>query len=117
MKDLEMMEYPSYKQLARIYSEYFSLGNLSGDINEKFALISLIGYIVQKLKAKKPDVTYYQVTYNLAKDTGLDEPTIYRLAIMVEDFSYGCTNFPTFGLTDKNMVPKIKELMRKFVPF
>ena len=117
MRDSEKMEYPSYKALNKLYSEYFSLGHMACDINEKFALISLIGYIVKKLKAKHPDVTYYQVVYKLADGTGLEDPEIFRIAILAEDFAYGCTDFPIFGLKDKEIPAKIKELMCKYMPF
>ena len=32
---------------------------------------------------------------------------------MVEDFSYECTDFPTFGLKPKEMTAKIKEILNK----
>ena len=84
---------------------------------EKFALISLLGYMVNSMKKKKPGVTYYEVTAKLAEKTGLDEDTIQTIAIITEDFSYGCTDFPTFGVQPKDMPTKIRELMGKFFPF
>ena len=42
---------------------------------------------------------------------------IYTLAIICSDFAYGCTSFPTFGIPDKNIPAKIKELLDKHVPF
>ena len=36
---------------------------------------------------------------------------------MSEDFAYGCTNFPTFGLSPKEMPAKVKEILGKYLPF
>ena len=108
---------PTYRQLQELYKRYFSTGNLAADINMKFALISLIGYIVYTMKKKKPDVSYYEVCYKLAEGLGFTELQIKGLAIMVEDFSYGCTDFPTFGLKPKDMPGKIREILQKYMPF
>lgn len=108
---------PTYEQLKAIYNQYFSTGKLAADINMKFALISLIGYIVYNMKKKKPDVSYYEVCYKLMDGLGFEEINVKSLAIMVEDFSYGCTEFPTFGLKPKEMPEKIKEILKKYMPF
>ena len=113
MKNSEL----SFKELEEIYLKYFSLGKIASNINEKFALISLIGYVVYNLKKKKPDITYYEVIYKLANGTGLSDLEIKALAIMIEDFSYECTDFPTFGLKPKEMPAKIKEILNKMMPF
>lgn len=111
-----MDESASYSNMRRLYKEYFSLGYLNTDINTKFALISLICYITEKLKKKKPDVTYYQVIYKLASNL-VSEESIKGLAIMCEDFSYGCTQFPTFGIEDKDIPKKIREILHNWLPF
>lgn len=108
---------PTFVELQDYYTKYFSLGKIASDINEKFALISLIGFIVYNMKKKKPDVTYYEVIYKLAEGTGISDLEIKALAIMVEDFSYECTDFPTFGLKPKEMTVKIKEILNKMMPF
>ena len=93
----------TFKEMKQLYNDNFSTGYLSENINNKFALISLIGYITTHIQAKNPDVTYYQV--------------VYKLAIMCEDFAYGCTEFPTFGLSPKDMPKKVKELLMDRLPF
>ena len=113
MKDSELR----YRELESIYTRYFSLGNIASDINEKFALISLIGYIVYNMRKKKPDVSYYEVVFKLSEGKGLSDEEIKALAIMVEDFSYGCTDFPTFGLKPKEMPIKVREILHKKMPF
>lgn len=117
MRDSELLKRPDYTKLSDLYSKYFSLGSLGESINLKFALISLLGYVVNSMKKKKPGTTYYGVTAKLAEKTGLDEDTIQAIAIIAEDFSYGCTDFPTFGVQPKDMPTKIRELMGKFLPF
>lgn len=117
MRDSELLKRPEYTKLSQLYRDYFSLGSLGENINLKFALISLLGYIVNSIKKKKPGTTYYEVTAKLAEKTGLDEDEIQAIAIITEDFSYGCTDFPTFGVQPKDMPSKIRELMGKFMPF
>lgn len=106
----------SYKSLQNLYSTYFTLGHINTDVNSKFALISLICYITNRLKSKNPDVTFYQVVYKLAS-TKIPEENIKGLSIMCKDFSYGCTEFPTFGISDKDIPNKIKEILSNWTPF
>ena len=106
-----------YEQLRDLYKQYFCTGKLAVNINMKFALISLIGYIVYNMKKKKPDVSYYEVCYKLMEGLGFEESQVKGLAIMVEDFSYECTEFPTFGLKPKDMPEKVKEILQKYMPF
>ena len=89
---------PPYNEMRRMYSKLFSLGYLNTDINTKFALISLICYVTYKAKMKKSDVTHYQILMNITKDKPLPEDYIKGLAVVCEDFSYGCTTFPTFNI-------------------
>ena len=117
MTDLEKKEYPTFKQLSNLYKKYFTLGYINADINLKFALISLIGYIVNELKKKKPDVTYYSVIMKMAEGSGLPEELLLALSIICEDCAYQCTEFPTFGMKPPQMVAKIKEILNMYVPF
>lgn len=117
MSDVDIMDGPSYKEMATYYKQYFSLGHLEKDISKKFALISLICYVTEELKKKKPDVTYYQTIYKLASGMGLPGTFIKALAIICEDFSYGCTEFPTFEIKPNEMVKTIKNLLGSYTPF
>lgn len=107
---------PPYEEMQRVYNQYFSMGYLNTDINTKFALISLICYLTEKLKAKKPNVTHYQVVRKLSEGI-IPEDQIKGLSVICSDFSYGCTEFPTFGIDDKNIPTKIKEILSKWLPF
>lgn len=106
-----------FKLLEAIYNEYFNLGYINVDINTRFALIALICYIVKALKKKKPDVTYYQVVNKLAEGTGTTEDEVKGLAIMCENFGYGCTDIPTFGIKPADMSKTVKDILNKRMPF
>lgn len=86
------------------------------DFNFKMGLISLICYLTERLKEKKPDITHYQVIRKITGDS-IPEDRIKGLAVICSDFGYGCKEFPTFGLADKDIPNKIKELISQFVPF
>lgn len=107
---------PSYETMQSLYYQYFSIGNLNADINTKFALISLICYLTKKLQEKKPDVTHYQVISKIS-DGIIPLDKVKSLAIICSDFSYGCTEFPTFGIEDKNIPTKVREILSKWLPF
>ena len=47
----------------------------------------------------------------------LPEEFLKGLAIVCEDFSYGCTEFPTFGISQKELIPKAKEILNTYMPF
>lgn len=107
----------AFKELEAIYNQYFNLGYINADINTRFALISLICYVVTTLKKKKPDVTYYQVVNKLAEGTGTTEDEVKGLAIMCENFGYCCTEFPTFGVKPQDMSKTIRDILNKRMPF
>lgn len=107
---------PPYVNMQRLYNRYYSLGHLKTDINTKFALISLVGYLVHKLRQKKPDVTPYQILKKIVGES-LPEDFIKGISVVIEDFSYGCTTFPTFGIEDKNIPSKVKEILQSYIPF
>lgn len=104
-------------ELERVFKEYFTTGYLAVDINTKFALISMICYITEHLKKKKPDVTYYQIVYKLAHPEGIPDDNIKGFAIMCEDFAYGCKEFPTFNINPKEMPKTIRDIFHKWCPF
>lgn len=106
-----------YNDLKRVYSENFSLGYLNTDIKNKFALISLICEVTRMAKSKKPDITHYQIVYKMCEEFGLPDDFIKGLAVVCEDFAYGCTEFITFGLKPKEYVKTIKDILRTYMPF
>lgn len=116
---MDAIDTPSYEKLQTIYNKYFTLGFLGSDINNKFALISLVCYLVYKLKPKNPDITHWSVLYKInSRGTyHVPEELLKSLAIICSDFGYGCIEFPTFGIPDKDIPAKIKELLEKHLPF
>lgn len=113
---MDIIETPPYAEMQRIYSRYFSLGFLNKDINTKFALISLIGYLTDKVKSKRPDTTHYQIIRKIVGND-VEEDFVKGLAIVCSDFAYGCKSFPTFGIEDKSIPAKIKEILSDRLPF
>lgn len=106
-----------FREKRSLYIENFSLGHLGKDFTTKVALISLIGYITKKMQKKKATITYLDVVKSLAKGIDIDEDFLYTLAIVCEDFSYGCNEFQTFGLDDKQIPSKIREILSTWNPF
>lgn len=108
-----------YEQMQEMYKENFSLYYLGDSIMNKFALISLTCYITNKLKEKKADVTHWSVLYKINQTLGTPVPEdwLKRLAVICSDFGYGCKDFPTFDLQDKQIPKKIKELLGEWLPF
>lgn len=104
------------EQLNKVYQKYFSLEYFGKDINNKFAIISLVSYITYKRSKKHPTWSNYDTLKVLGKGI-ISEDIINRLAVICEDFSYGCDNFITFGLTDKEIPNKVKELLSNHLPF
>ncbi len=113
---MDVITTPPYQDMQRLYNRYFSLGYLNTDINTKFALISLVGFLTFKIKQKKPDITPYQIIKKIIGDE-LPEDFIKGVAVVVEDFSYGCKEFPTFNIEVKKIPAKVKEILNTYVPF
>ena len=116
MSNLENTLEPTYKQMQQVYREWFTSGYLHS-MQDKLALFDLIGWLVTSLKKKKPDITYYQIVYKLAKGTGLTDMDIKKIAIISEDFAYECDDFIDFGLTLKEVPANIREILCKILPF
>ena len=116
MSNLENTSEPTYKQMQQVYREWFTSGYLHS-MQDELALFDLIGWLVTSLRKKKPDITYYQIVYKLAKGTGLTDMDIKKIAIISEDFAYECDDFIDFGLTLKEVPAKIREILCKILPF
>ena len=106
---------PPFNEMRQTYFDNYSLRFIATDIKEKFALISLIGYLVQELRKKKPDITYYQLVRKLGPF--LPEDYVKAIAVVCEDFAYGCTEFLTFDINKKDMPKQVSEILKKSLPF
>lgn len=112
----------NFRELQRFYNENFSLGYINSGhnrsaIEERMILISLICYVTYKSKLKNPDTTHYQIIMKLSDKLGLPDNFIKGLAIICEDFSYQCTEFPTFGLKGQDILKEIRSILSGFLPF
>lgn len=111
----------SYKDLQAIYERYFSLGGIAGEIDNKFALISLICLLTDNQKKKNPDITCYEVIEKItSKGRGGRLPEMYLqgLAIVCEDFRKGSNSYNMCGLkSGKEMVDRINDILDKWLPF
>lgn len=107
----------SFKEKQTFYTENFSLGYINSgnrsSIENRFVLISLVCYI----KLKNPDITYYEILNKFNKKLNLPDDFIQGLAIVCEDFSYDCLDFPTFGLKGKEIIEEIKNILNSYLPF
>ena len=113
----------NFNELKRFYSENFSLGYINSKqsnrsvFENKLVLISLICLVTYKAKLKNPDVTHYEIITKLSKNLGLPEDFIKGLAILCEDFSYECSDFPNFGLKGQDILKEIIAILKSYIPF
>lgn len=107
----------SYEEKKALYRQYFSLTYLGNDGSNKLALLSLICWLYHKYKEKKPDVTMWQVVWKVGKDTNCGEDFLQGLSIVCEDLAYNCSKWQTWGIADKDVPKKIKELLKDQFPF
>ena len=114
----------SYKELNNFYKENFSIGYLNpksteghSSFEKRLILISLICYVTYKSKLKNPDITHYQVIMKLSDKLGLPNDFIIGLSIVCNDFSYSCTEFPTFGLKGNDIIKEVRNILSSYMPF
>lgn len=106
----------TFDKKQQIYNKLFSFGFAGKEYTDRVALISLLNYILQKLKNKNPSIKLLDILKKL-KPKYMPEENLHSIAIIAEDLGYGCTDFPTFGIEDKKIPEKIKELLSLWVPF
>lgn len=115
------MDTSKYKQLHDILYEDLFIGvPASTDMGDKIALIAMICYLKNALKAKKPDITHADVIHLCIPKAGefwLLEDNIQALALVCDWLSFDCTKFPNLGVPVKEMPGKIREQLSKLCPF
>lgn len=104
------------EELKELYTTHFSLGNLGADIANKLALIALSGHLMNQLRKKKPNIKTFDVLKKLANGMAPDD-FVKGVAFVVDDFSYACGEFPTFGVEEKKIPSKIREILSTYLPF
>ena len=105
-----------YEDLKSIFTNNFSLSTLGSDFSSRVGLISLICYLYFKLKPKSPDLSYWSLVYKLGNGI-VPENFLRGLSILCEDFGRNCYEFQTFGIEDKKIPSKIKEILSSWLPF
>ena len=106
----------SIDELKDLHNQYFELGHFNSDINTQFALISLVGFLTHLAKKKNADITSYSVIKQIIKND-IPDSFCRSLSIICDDFSYGCSQFPTFGIESKQIPTKIREILLSWSPF
>ena len=109
------MDITKYKEKLKPYRMNYSIGFTGEDFTTRVALISLLSYAFKKIKEKKPTITLYELISNLGLT--LSEDSKINLALICENLSYGCTEFPTFDLKGKQITDKIREILKQWTPF
>lgn len=107
----------SFIELRQFYIDHYTLGYFNTNVTNKLVMLGLICYLTNEAKAKKPDVTHYQIIMSLTKDMPLPESIVTSLAIICEDISYGCKEFSTFGVDKKQVISTVKNLLNSYLPF
>ena len=72
------------------------------------------------MREKDPTATPLSILMKITgqiKDNSGFYQFLESLSIIVEDFSYQCTDFPTFGMKQGQMISKIKEILSMYLPF
>ena len=112
----------SYEKTRAIFTKYFSTGNLNTNLEGKLALIAMICYITNSINKNKDEVnkvSCYQVICKIGKDFP-DEvhfDFFKALGAICDDFMYGCSEFPTFGIDPKAMPKEVLKLLNTWLPF
>lgn len=111
---LHAIDYDTYK---KVYSRHYSIGYISGDLNDKLTLISLVAFLTNIAKKKSPDATVYKVLKKVLIPEQ-DDYYLKALCVLTEDLMYGCSTFDSCGLKSfAEMSQKINELYKKMLPF
>lgn len=92
------------------------LGYFGEDIDTKFGVVSLVGFLTMQARKKSPMATCEQVIKKIAPDLPDDQAA--RLGYVCEEFMYGVKKFNLCGLkTAKEMTGFIKDALDKWLPF
>lgn len=102
-----------YSEKLNLYKSNFSFGFLGSNFTNKVALLSLLGYLYTKLKDR---ASMLQIVKSTAPKN-IPEDDLITIAVIAEDLAYGCKSFETFGLADKEIPSKIKEIFKNYCPF
>lgn len=119
---ISSMEKLNYIDKASVYSRFFTTGYLaSKDMNEKLVLISLLALTTSKMREKDPTMNPLKILMSITnqiEDNSVFYQFLEGIAIITEDFMYGCTKFDPCGLTSsREIINRIKEILGTWLPF
>lgn len=119
MSNMDMiLRNPSYEELRNIYTKYFSMRNMGADINNKFGLLSLVGFLTDKARQKNPDASCYQVLMKVTSGRNFPDEYLKGLSIVCEDFMYNVKSFNTCGCKSaQEMIAQINNILDNWLPF
>ena len=89
----------------------------NADLGNKIGLITMICYVTQALRKKKPGLTHYQVLKSIFKDTLVEDETLQALDLICDWWSWGCLTIPNLGIKPADMPNLIKKGVQELCPF
>lgn len=109
----------SFEKLYNIYQKYFSLKYINSKFENKLAVIALTCYITNALRKQGKKVNCYDVLQKIGSNfSNFERETFLKpLAVVCEDMMYGCSEYPTFGVSPKEMPAQLKQLLANYCPF
>lgn len=107
----------NYNERQREYVEKFGLGYISPSLEKKFVLIGLVCYLTYKARQKNQNATCLQILEALGNKFFIEKKLQERIAIVAEDFMYGCQEFSTFGIKPSEIINTLKKIMEDMLPF
>lgn len=99
------------------YIKRFGLGYTGQSLEKKFVLIGLVCYLTNKARQQNPQATCLQIVQALHKKFWIEESLQERIAIVAEDFMYGCNEFSTFGIKPSEIVNTLGDIIGEMLPF
>ena len=92
--------------------------NMGADINNKFGLLSLVGFLTDKARQKNPDASCYQVLMKVTSGRNFPDEYLKGLSIVCEDFMYNVKSFNTCGCKSaQEMIVQINNILDNWLPF
>lgn len=106
-----------FEEKRSFYLKNFNIGFFNLTLEERFKMIGLICFVYRKLVEKDESATYLKLIRSIDKENSLPKSMHETLAIICEDFSYYCEEIPSFGVESKQILPTLREMFKKWMPF
>lgn len=106
-----------FEEKRNLYFKYFNIGYFNLKFEDRFKLIGLICFMYQQLTKKNSSITYLKLIKSIDKENFLPTNMHDALALLCEDFAYYCEDIPSFNVEPKEILPTIREMFKKWMPF